>query len=103
MWQCDNVRYILYCWFGLTCTLEAPDVILFVQSYQGLAVLQLLPTPGTLVLPQGRQGGRGGLHLLHPHLAISLRLDTFLAQTVLTSERHSLPSRKWILTPEMSY
>ena len=88
----------MYCWFGLTCTLEAPDVILFVQSNQCLAVLQLLPAAGTLVLPQGRRGGEGGLHLPLP-----LTLYTFLTQTILPGERHPLARREWILTSENIY
>lgn len=70
-------------------------MILFVQSYQCLAVLQLLPAAGTLVLPQGRRGGEGGLHLPLP-----LTLYTFLTQTILPGERHPLARREWILASE---
>ena len=78
-------------------------MILFVQSYQGLAVLQLLSTAGTLVLPQGGRGGGGGGNGGEGglHLPLPLALDTFLTQTILPGERHPLARREWILAPEI--
>ena len=75
-------------------------MILFVQSYQGLAVLQLLPTAGTLVLSQGGRGGGGNCGEGGLHLPLPLALDTFLTETILPGERHPLARREGILAPE---
>ena len=81
-------------------TLEAPDVILFVQRHQGLAVLQLLAAAGAAVAGRscpiavgcGRRGGGGGQLGGHqPGVQLLLCMDALLTEAVLPRKGDPLP------------
>ena len=93
-------------------TLEAPDVIVLVQSHQGLAIFKFFSTAGTSAFfmgfvgghlgggggaGRGRGGGRGGGSGLTPRGQIGVDVGTSLTQAAFPRESDSFAGGKGLV------